>query len=255
MLVQIELTTRCNFKCYYCAGRSMYQGDMTYPDFKRILDEHIARYGVPESVRLQGEGEPTLHKHFFDMAAHIRELGSIPLTITNGTYKHPEHFLGHFDNIGVSMDTLDEQVAKRIGRLDLSRVIRFIKTLAKHIRITVWSVAIATDLPLVRRFCEEHGVAHVVQPLQPKFDYACNYPNLPQSGKVRKNDFWCRYIAHPLWRYYALDGTELPCCFIKDLSKYDGYEKMAAQVAEGITPEACVGCLYGQKPLARRNVV
>lgn len=61
MDLQVELTTRCNFDCFYCAGRAMPQADMTLAGYTSILDGHIARYGVPQVVSLQGEGEPTLH--------------------------------------------------------------------------------------------------------------------------------------------------------------------------------------------------
>lgn len=249
MYVQVELTTRCNFRCFYCVGRNMKQDDMMFNDFERILNEHIDRYGVPEEVLLQGEGEPTLHEHFFDMAAKVREIGSVPNTVTNGTYKHPEHFLEYFEDVGVSVDTLNELTAKRIGRYNLTSVIRFIEALAKDIRISVYSVAIAKDLPAVRRFCRERGLFHIVQPLQPKPDYTCRYPYLHMSGGIRQGDFWCMYIAYPINRYYALDGTELPCCYIKDLSTYNGYEEMAAQAAEGIIPKVCEGCIFGQRPM------
>ena len=248
MRVQIELTTRCNFECFYCAGRGMNQGDMPYDDFERILDKHVARYGVPEEVMLQGEGEPTLHKRFFDMAAKVQSIGSIPNTITNGTYKHPKQFFESFRDVGVSLDTLDERTAERIGRSALQRVIRNIEILAESVRVTVYSVAIAKDLHAVRQFCRERGLRHFVQPLQTKPDYARRYPDFPISGGSRRGEFWCGNIAYPLKRYYALDGTELPCCYIKDLSLFNGYEEMAAQAARGVTPDVCTGCLHGQSP-------
>jgi len=224
---------------------------MEYRDFNRILDAHVERYGVPEIVSLQGEGEPTLHKHFFKMAAKVRELGSVPTTITNGTYNHPEHFLENFESVGVSVDTLNELTAKRIGRYNLPKVISFIETLSKDIRVWVITVAFTKEVPAVRRFCQERGLHHVVQPLQSKPDYAYRYPNLQRSSRVRKGGFWCRYIAYPLPRHYAMDATELPCCYIKDLTLYNGIKEMAAQAAKGTTPNVCKGCLFGQRLMNR----
>ena len=54
MFAQIEITTRCNFDCFYCAGRLMRQGDMPYETFTWLIDQHIAKYGVPGVVSLQG---------------------------------------------------------------------------------------------------------------------------------------------------------------------------------------------------------
>lgn len=246
MIVQIEITTRCNFECFYCAGRDMPQDDMDYAMFERILDDHIDRHGVPREVSLQGEGEPTLHKRFFHMAAKVLALGSRPYTITNGTHKHPEQFVEHFDVVGVSIDTLDEKVAERIGRFNLARTIRFVEALSKRVRVNVHSVAIARDLQDIGRFCRRRGLRHIVQPLQPKPDYAYRYPGLPKSG-VRAKPFWCSYLAGPQMRYYALDGTELPCCFIKDTSSYQGIQAMTALAARGMVPPQCEGCTFGQQ--------
>jgi MoaA/NifB/PqqE/SkfB family radical SAM enzyme len=69
MLVQFEITTRCNFDCFYCAGRAMRQGDMSYEVFIDLLARHVERNGTPDTVSLQGEGEPTLHHDFKDGGA------------------------------------------------------------------------------------------------------------------------------------------------------------------------------------------
>jgi MoaA/NifB/PqqE/SkfB family radical SAM enzyme len=88
--VQFEITTRCNFDCFYCAGRHMRQGDMPYETFTALLERDIATHGPPDIVSLQGEGEPTLYHDFLRMAKFVRDQGAIPYTITNGTYKHPD---------------------------------------------------------------------------------------------------------------------------------------------------------------------
>jgi hypothetical protein len=58
VLVQLEMTMRCNFGCFQRAGRQMRQGNMPYDTFTALPDQHIATYGVPKVVSLQGEGEP-----------------------------------------------------------------------------------------------------------------------------------------------------------------------------------------------------
>ena len=78
---QIEPTTRCNFTCGFCAGRSMRQGDLAWEAFAAFLDAH------PDlaHVELQGEGEPLLHPRFFDMAAACTARGLTVGLITNGS--------------------------------------------------------------------------------------------------------------------------------------------------------------------------
>jgi MoaA/NifB/PqqE/SkfB family radical SAM enzyme len=241
--LQIEITTRCNFDCFYCAGRLMRQGDMPEEAFNAILQRHIEQYGIPEVVSLQGEGEPTLHKAFFDMAAKVRSLGAQPYTITNGSYRHPEHFIGAFTKLGISVDTLDESVATTIGRYNLARVQAFAAELSQHLRVVIHSVAHPEHTPSVAAWCQENGYAHVVQPLQTKPDYSHRYPQSlaipPSTGR-----FSCEYLARPKMRYYNLEGMEMPCCFIKDTDTFDGLSAMLRQQEAGTWPRSCTGCRY-----------
>ena len=247
MMVQIEITTRCNFDCFYCAGRLMRQGDMAYDLFSAILNSHIARYGIPDTVSLQGEGEPTLHPDFFRMAELTRQMGSKPYTITNGSYKHPEQFIGLFDQIGVSVDTLDPSIAMQIGRHNLPRVLAFATALAPRIKILIHSVAHQDHTPAIAAWCQQHGFVHIVQPLQTKADYSRRY--MKQTSVAEPPfPFSCSYLTQPRMRYYNLDGIEMPCCYIKDASSYEGLDAMFQHQSQGSWAPSCVGCRYSLNP-------
>ena len=244
MMAQFEITTHCNFDCFYCAGRLMRQGDMPYETFTRLLRDHIDRYGVPKSVSLQGEGEPTLHPDFFRMAEHLCAMGAQPYSITNGSYKHPEHFIGLFSQIGVSIDTLDEGTANAIGRYNLPRVIAFVEALAPHLKVLIHSVAHQDYTPPLSAWCQQRGYAHVIQPLQTKPDYSRRYPSHVVSPPA-EGRFSCSYLASPRMRYYTLDGIEMPCCYIKDSSLYEGINALLQHQQAGTWAKCCVGCRFG----------
>jgi len=244
MMVQIEITTRCNFDCFYCAGRLMRQGDMAYEMFRDILTRHSARYGIPDTVSLQGEGEPTLHPDFFRMAKFAREIGSAPYTITNGSYKHQEHFVGLFDRVGVSVDTLEESAAAQIGRYNLPRVLAFAMALAPHAKIFIHSVAHHDHTPAIAEWCQQHGFDHIVQPLQTKADYSRRYMK-PVPRAEPAYPFSCGYLTQPRMRYYDLNGTEMPCCYIKDAADYEGLKAMIQHQKASSWAKCCVGCRYG----------
>jgi len=59
VFAQIEVTTICNFDCYYSAGRDMEQRHMEMDVFARILTRFAPFTGM--TVSLQGEGAQTLH--------------------------------------------------------------------------------------------------------------------------------------------------------------------------------------------------
>jgi pyruvate-formate lyase-activating enzyme len=248
-MIQLEITTRCNFDCFYCAGRLMRQGDMPYEMFTDLVQRHSATHGVPEVISLQGEGEPTLHHDFFRMARFARDLGARPYTITNGTCKHPERFVGLFPQVGISVDTLDEAAGRKIGRYNLPRVLSFIEALAPHLKIVIHTVAHKEHTPPIAQWCKQKGYVHIIQPLQTKPDYSRRYkqqlPGLPAPA----GHFSCSYLSGPRMRYFTLDGLELPCCFIKDTASYEGMEAMLAHQRAGTLPVCCTGCRHAQSGL------
>lgn len=104
---QIEPTTRCNFTCGFCAGRSMEQRDLDWTAFRNFLVAH------PDlrHVELQGEGEPLLHPRFFDMLAACKARGIRVSLITNGSLLSPERIERLLDagvgSIHVSIESAD----------------------------------------------------------------------------------------------------------------------------------------------------
>lgn len=243
MDVQVEVSTRCNFDCFYCAGREMTQGDMPLEQFRAIVDSHVARYGVPRRLSLQGEGEPTLNRDFFAMAAYARAIGAEPFTITNGTYKYPEHFLADFRQIGVSIDTLNADEADSIGRHNLQRVLDFVDSLHGKLELTIFTVAVSASAQQVRHWCRARGLRHVVQPLQGKDDYSRRYPQRIQLHR-QPAEFRCRLLDEDRMRYYDLAGREMPCCFIKDAGQFNSISGLRSTLAERRVPSACTGCAH-----------
>lgn len=67
--VQIEITTKCNKKCFYCPIETMSNKHMSFEQFKLIVD----KYKEPVNFLLQGIGEPFLHPDFMKMIVYIKE--------------------------------------------------------------------------------------------------------------------------------------------------------------------------------------
>jgi MoaA/NifB/PqqE/SkfB family radical SAM enzyme len=85
--LQIEPTTRCNFKCKFCAGRHMKQMDMNLGDFEGI----VRAFPDIRHIELQGEGEPLLNLDFFNMVelARLHHPHVFISCITNGSLFTP----------------------------------------------------------------------------------------------------------------------------------------------------------------------
>ena len=80
-MINIEPTTRCNFNCWYCVGREMRQADIKLEDFGRMLEN----FPTVKTIALVGEGEPLMHKDFFEMAQMAKDRGVRVMIISNGS--------------------------------------------------------------------------------------------------------------------------------------------------------------------------
>jgi len=73
---QIELTSRCNLRCRYCAHPKMPRAklDMTDVIFEKALDwaSIFVRCGLQKELNLAGIGESTMHPRFVEMLAVAR---------------------------------------------------------------------------------------------------------------------------------------------------------------------------------------
>lgn len=251
---QIEVTTICNFDCHYCAGRDMEQRHMDMRVFARILAGFRPFTGM--TVSLQGEGEPTLHPAFWDMVRAVRNHGLRAYTITNGTRVDAAQFAAALPSVGVSVDTLDADEARRIGRYNLPKVLANLEALVHAMgpaRVTVHTVDFGQDIEPLRAYVRGLGVQrHIVQPLQVKDDYVRHYDRQAADGGqpitlVPRADralarYSCSFLDQPRMRYYDIDGTEMPCCFIKDSRAYTSIDDLRRTLARRVIPAACAGC-------------
>ncbi|MGQ0619177.1 MAG: radical SAM protein [Panacagrimonas sp.] len=252
-MAQIEITTICNFRCFYCAGREMPQRHMSTGRFVEILDE------LPSSittVSLQGEGEPTAHPGFRDMVEEVRNRGWRPYTITNGSLIRDAAWIAQrFPSIGVSIDTLDPAIAQRIGRFKLPRVLKGVDRLVDTMgagRIVIHTVAFGQALDELTQWVKRRGFGrHVVQPLQGKPDYASCYTLEVSKPAVRlEYHYRCRYLDENLMLYYSLDGHRMPCAFIKDTTGFVSIDDLRQKLARQEVPVSCTGCRAICSPVA-----
>lgn len=252
--VQVEITTVCNFGCFYCAGRAMAQRHMPPEAFAQVL-ARLPSHQPGLCVSLQGEGEPTLHPHFWQLVEAVQAQGLRPYTITNATRIDVDRFDRLLPEVGVSIDTLDPAEAERIGRYNLPKVLDNLGALLARLgprRLLVHTVDYGQALGPLRAELSRLGLRQLVQPLQRKADYLRHYPDAVRQPLVAGVSFGrpaaaarprhCSYLATPRMRYFNIDGVELPCCFIKDVPAGFSTDALRRTVAAGGVPPTCQGC-------------
>ena len=136
--LNIEPTTRCNFNCWYCVGRHMVQADIDVQNFARMLDN----FPAVRSIALVGEGEPLLHKGFFEMANMARERGIRVLMVSNGSAF----------SASVVRQLCEAEVAYVSVSVDSTRAATFAQSRVDGDLERVWE-----GIEKLRRYRDEHG--------------------------------------------------------------------------------------------------
>lgn len=188
--MNLEPTTRCNFNCWYCIGRHMKQEDIDFDGFARAL----ANFPGLEVLALVGEGEPLLHKRFFDMVRLAKEKGVRVATISNGS-TFSESVVRKIcesgvDYISISIDSTDPgtfadsrldgdlvKVWAGIERLTTYRDANGYKYPQVGLKGTLFTHT-RDEMPAIAAEAKRHGVDVIesFQPLNPKRSYVEIYP-------------------------------------------------------------------------------
>jgi MoaA/NifB/PqqE/SkfB family radical SAM enzyme len=202
---QIEPTTRCNFTCGFCAGRSMRQGDLPWETFELFLSQNPAL----EHVELQGEGEPLMHPRFFDMVAALRARRVRVSLIANGSLlaQNADRLLAAgIESIDVSMESAVAVDFQGIRGGKLSKVTEGLRTLLGRRRelgleqpvvglaVTVLRRTLGAMEAIVALYRElglDGGIA--VQPLQRMQGYTENY-DAEMLAQLVPDDAWRTYL-------------------------------------------------------------
>jgi MoaA/NifB/PqqE/SkfB family radical SAM enzyme len=198
--LNIEPTTRCNFNCWYCVGRSMKQEDIRVEDFAKVLDN----FPSVKTIALVGEGEPLMHKGFFDMADMARARGIRIMIISNGSAFSQSVIeklcKSEIAYVSISIDSADPETFAS-SRLDgdLNKIWQGIEKLRKYrddngykypviaLKGTLFSHT-QDQIPQIVEAAKSHGVEvfESFQPLNPMSNYVKIYPKgqIPQLDVI-----------------------------------------------------------------------
>jgi MoaA/NifB/PqqE/SkfB family radical SAM enzyme len=121
--VKIELTARCDFKCFFCATGSKLRkkADMDWNLLARLLAE-MREAGV-EEIGMFYLGESFLYRHLEEAIAFARELGFPYIFLTtNGRLARPERvracMAAGLDSLKFSFNWADASQCKEVTQVD-----------------------------------------------------------------------------------------------------------------------------------------
>lgn len=138
IMLDIEPVSRCNFRCIMCTVRKFENGkranDLSLAVFKQFIESQPQLI----EVKLQGIGEPLLHKDFFDMVRFVRERDIWLRTTVNGSLLHVRDNYRRLIDSGVgevqiSFDGATKEVFERIRiNSDFEQIVRNVTKLNEY---------------------------------------------------------------------------------------------------------------------------
>lgn len=117
--INLHILEACNFRCRQCFSKFGTEKLLSVEDWKKIIDNCIAGADVTE-FNIAG-GEPMLYPGLAELVKYIRSKGVKVSLITNGSLMDEEwikNYAGLYETIGFSVDSLDDETNKKIGRCD-----------------------------------------------------------------------------------------------------------------------------------------
>lgn len=114
----LDLTSACNFRCYFCVDKKILNNGLSlnYEKLRNSLDL-MAEKGL-KSVIIMGGGEPTMYPEFEDVVKHIKGLGCSVAILTNGSNMQKISNIGNYLNerdwVRLSLDAGSESTFKAI---------------------------------------------------------------------------------------------------------------------------------------------
>ena len=120
-MIDVEPVSRCNFRCIMCTVSDWDYGqraeDLTFDQFKQFVENHP--YIL--EMKLQGIGEPLLHRHFIDMVQYLAERDIWVRTTVNGSLLHARDNYQRLIDSGVgevqaSFDRATKEVFEQVRR-------------------------------------------------------------------------------------------------------------------------------------------
>lgn len=119
--INLHILEACNFKCRQCFSKFGTKKLLSVKDWEKIVDNCIAGADVAE-FNIAG-GEPMLYPGLVELVQYIRDKGVKVSLITNGSLMDEEwikNYSGLYETIGFSVDSLDDETNRKIGRCDRS---------------------------------------------------------------------------------------------------------------------------------------
>lgn len=231
VVLQIELSNRCNLQCIMCPrqGMTRSRGDMDPALFRKIIDEAA---GKAEFAILHLLGDSLLNPHLYEMIDQCREAGIRTVLSTNGTLLNEKHArrlrASQLDILILSFDGFRRETYEKVRKnASYSRTLRNVERFLKlpplrHPHTIVQMIAMKETREEAKEFLgfwKGYPAQALIKPFtQWQGDIASINALSDNSGGGPLAALRDK-VCDRAWRWLTVyqDGTVVPCC-----RDYDG---------------------------------
>jgi MoaA/NifB/PqqE/SkfB family radical SAM enzyme len=147
IVAALKITQRCNLRCRHCAWEKKTEDELSFEDWKRIIDSLYSK-GVTV-IAVEG-GEPTLYPEVSDIVSYIRSREMYCIFITNGTLDISDI---KPDVFWISIDGMEKAHNMIRGAGTFMKVVRTIMAHGDKKIIALYSLA-RININDIEPFCE-----------------------------------------------------------------------------------------------------
>ncbi|GHU15821.1 radical SAM protein [Spirochaetia bacterium] len=168
LIINLHLLDACNYRCGHCFAHFNMPKVLPFEQWQRVIDNIISHTNV-KRFNLAG-GEPLLYRELDQLIQYIASKNIETSLITNGFLldeNRVRSFAGMVSMIGLSIDSLEDETLKQIGRctpnnkiLDRSRC----ATVCKSIKANGIKLKINTLVSNLNKNEDFHSFIREVQP-------------------------------------------------------------------------------------------
>jgi radical SAM protein with 4Fe4S-binding SPASM domain len=219
--IQIETTTTCNQRCYFCPISQVKRpkNQLSLNKLDKILIG-LRPYDI-ENIVISGFNEPTYDKQFIDKVKMIRKAGFAFSLCTNSSGLTPDltdKLLElRISNFTINLSTIDaKQYAKDRGSKDLKRVISQLTYLFNNTNKITLLILGALDAKhadniqtIINQFTDFNTIKFLLSPIA---DYAGKSTHVLSKRPNYKILQGCSMARQNQWLHFMADGNAILCC-------------------------------------------
>jgi len=225
-VINFHLTETCNYICTYCFAKFNNSKELKLEEWISLVDkvyDYFQENNIKEGrINLAG-GEPLLLGYLDKLIDYIYSKKIKVSIISNGsllTANQIDAWSGKVDTLGISIDSVNDETNRMIGRHSKSKTLDLNKTISlleyaksKHIRVKINTVVSKLNLNENLNILYERFPFDRIKLLQIRINKNCNESSMNHSITFEEFNHYCSKV-NPYQTLIVESEQDIECAYI-----------------------------------------